>query len=106
MAKHQTAVPGAPEADTASVTTTDSPEVAALKAKLAEAEAKLEAADSAAKLPQVVYEPVTPKGAEAMANNANTVGMTSKQLLAKIKAGELTMPTSAVLCADGYFCPR
>ena len=83
----------------------DSPEVAALKAQLAEANAKIEAAAEAAKLPQVVYEPVTPKGKEAIANNPDTVGMTSKALMQKIKDGEVARPSNAVLCSDGWVCP-
>lgn len=82
----------------------DTPQVAALKAKLKEAEDKL-ATDP--KLPQVVFEPTTPKGAEAIAASPYySAGITSKELMRRIDAGEVHEPITSVLCADGYYTPR
>lgn len=82
----------------------DTPQVAALKAQLKAAHDQL---DSSAKLPAVVFEPVTPKGAEAIAASAYyDEGITSKQLMAMIDAGEAKEPMTAVLCKDGYYAPR
>lgn len=82
----------------------DTPQVAELKAQL---KAQSEQLASATKLPAVVFEPTTPKGAEAIAASPYYAeGITSKQLMAKIDAGEAREPMTSVLCADGYYAPR
>jgi hypothetical protein len=82
----------------------DTPQVAALKAQL---KAQAEQLAGATKLPQVVYEPTTPKGAEAIAASPYYAkGITSKELMRQIDAGEVREPLSSVLCADGYYAPR
>lgn len=70
-------------------------EIAALKAELAEAK----------RLPQVVYEPKTPHGLAALASS-DTAGMTVKQVMAAIDAGQLREPLNSYLCADGYYARR
>jgi len=71
-------------------------------ARIAELEAKLAEAQ---RLPQVVYEPTTPHGAAALAAS-DTAGMTVKQVMAAIDAGQLREPLSSYLCADGYYARR
>lgn len=81
----------------------DTPQVAALKAQLKAAHEQLEGS----KLPQVVFEPVTPKGAEAIAASPYySEGITSRELMRRIDAGECREPTVSVLCVDGYYTPR
>ncbi len=81
----------------------DTPQVAALKAQLRAAHEQL----NATKLPQAVFEPVTPKGAEAIeASPYHSQGITSTELIRRIDAGEAKEPTVSVLCADGYYTPR
>ena len=91
MARHQIQTPGAegvaPEVD-------KDAEIAALKAQLA-----------ASKLPQVVYEPVTPNGKRALEASA-FAHLTVAQLMAEIDAGNVKEPITSMLCADGYYARR
>ena len=71
--------------------------------------AALQASKSAAakaNLPVGVYEPVTPKGKQALAASA-FAHLTVDQLIEKIDAGEVQEPrVTSFLCADGYYCRR
>lgn len=74
-------------------------QIAALQAQLAEMQAQ-------AKLPQVVYEPITPHGAQALAQS-QFAGMTVAQLMAGIDAGKYREPpVTSVLCSDGWYARR
>lgn len=81
--------------DRTSATDPRDAEIAALKAQLADVEA-------AKKLPQVVYEPETPHGAVKLAESEFR-NLTTTQLMAKIKRGDVEAPRTGVLCADGWF---
>lgn len=63
--------------------------------------AKDEAA-SVAKLPQVVYEPVTAHGKAAM-DASPTKEFTVEQVRKMIREGVLQMPTTSYLCKNGYY---
>ena len=70
-------------------------EIARLKAELAAAKA--------VPASKILFEPVTPHGAEKMAAS-QFLHLTSAQMDAKVRSGELTMTEPHVLCADGYYC--
>ena len=70
-------------------------EIARLKAELAAAQA--------VPASKILFEPVTPHGAEKMAAS-QFLHLTSAQMDAKVRSGELTMTEPHVLCADGYYC--
>lgn len=74
-------------------------------ARIAELEAKLAAQEAESKLPKVVYEPVTPHGAAALAAS-DYAGMTVAELMAMIDAGRAKEPMTSVLCADGWYARR
>jgi len=81
-------------------------QIAALQAQLAAANAQLAAKEAAAaKTPQVVFEPVTPHGAQAL-DASQFKHLTVAQLVAKIDVGEVKEPFVSVLCADGYYARR
>ena len=71
-------------------------------ARIAELEAALAAQQ---KLPQPVYEPVTPHGAAAL-KSSDMASMTVAQVMAAIDAGKLREPLASYLCADGYYARR
>lgn len=73
-------------------------------AKLEAENAKLRAVVSAdAKLPQVVYEPQTPHGAQRLAASA-TGDMTVAEVMQAIAEGRMVEPVTNYLCRDGYYC--
>jgi hypothetical protein len=92
-------VPGAESAEPAQPTSNPADPKDAL---IAELQAKLANQEAAGKLPQVVYEPVTPKGREAMAASAVS-GMKVAAVRAAIQAGDLDPPVTSYLCSDGYY---
>lgn len=104
-------VPGEPSARTgedvdASASQDAAPDdVAALRAQLATKEAENAELKAKAALPQVVYEPVTPHGAAAMAASAVSE-MTVAQVMAEIDAGRLKEPITSYLCSNGYYARR
>jgi hypothetical protein len=67
--------------------------------------AELQAQIAAQKLPQVVYEPTTPKGKQAL-EASQFAHFTVAQLMAAIDAGEAKEPITSVLCSDGYYARR
>lgn len=98
------------DAATAEQPTDQAAVIAALQAQLKAQEvenARLRAASSAADsgLPQVVYEPETPHGKEAM-RTSPTAHMTVGQVQAAIDAGEMAEPVTSYLCKDGYYSRR
>jgi hypothetical protein len=100
--------PGMPDGDAADPAL----RIAELEARLAAAqqatsEANARAAEAASKaaLPQVVYEPTTPKGAQALAAS-NTANMTTAQVMLAIDEGKLAEPVCSYLCSDGYYARR
>lgn len=85
---------------------TDAPdELAELRAQLAAKDAELAALKSVAAPGGETFVPtIAPHGAVAMAESEFR-GMTSSQVAAKVKAGEITLGGKpSVLCADGYYC--
>lgn len=76
--------------------------LAALEAENARLRA---AAESKPELPQVLYEPVTPHGAEKLAASP-TAHLTVAQVMASIDEGRMKEPTTNLLCRDGWYCSR
>jgi hypothetical protein len=77
-------------------------ELARLRAENAALQA---AAAERDKLPQAVYEPVTPHGQAAMDSSA-TAGMSVAEVMAAVDAGKLREPVTSYLCRDGYYARR
>jgi hypothetical protein len=101
MSRAAVLTPGAPHAPSRA------PDAAPLsaEAELAALKAENAALKQAASLPQVVYEPQTPKGKEARA--ASLFGhLTVAQLMAAIDAKDVDEPMNSVLCIDGYYVRR
>ena len=71
-------------------------------ARIAELEAQVAAA---ARLPQPVFEPVTPHGKAALASS-ETAHMTVAEVMAAINTGALREPMNNYLCSDGYYSRR
>lgn len=79
-------------------------EIAKLRAQLAAKDVELERAKAASTkvLASVVFEPETPHGAEARRLSSHN-HLTSAQLTAMIKAGEVELTQRHVLCSDGWY---
>lgn len=92
----------------ADLTATDSPEVAALKLKLAATEkrnAELLADAQSKANSGLVFEGENPHGKERLAASA-TKNMTVAEVVAAIDAGKLREPQVYFTCKDGIYCSR
>lgn len=99
-------VPGAEGAASAQSTNTgDGAAVDPRDAEIARLRAELAAKGAGDKLPQVVYEPDTPKG--KLAKEASAFShLTVEALMAEIDAGNVKEPITSVLCANGWYAAR
>ena len=79
-------------------------EIAALKAKLAAAEAEA-ASLRKTEDTSLVFTPVTPHGAQKLAIS-ETAHMTVAEVMAAIQGGSLSEPQNNYLCKDGYYTRR
>lgn len=77
-------------------------ELAALRAQLEAANARIAEQDAAASRPQVVYEPETPHGKANLEASAVS-GLTVEQVRAAIQEKRLEPPITSYLCSDGYY---
>lgn len=98
-------MPGAEATAEATAEAGDSQAVDPRDAELASLRAQLAAKEEAAKLPQVVYEPLTPKGKFALEASA-FAHLSVAELIAEIDAGRCKEPITSVLCRDGYYARR
>lgn len=103
--------PPTPEAEALGATLTPdeaAAQIAALKAQLAETNARLSGLVAAQAVPAgdaVVFEPETPHGKMRLAESP-TRNMTTAEVAELIDAGKMSEPTTSYLCRDGYFTRR